>query len=800
MLRIIHRIRFNPAAMKRYTLVLASAMLVFAACSVKEEAPETPEAPAGYKVLSIQASSTSTKTSYAGDVTFSWSAGDQISVLCNDGTNNFWQTFTVDTPSASSTFTATVADNVNIGPAYLAADSPRLAMYPACDNHVYENSWTVKYTIPAERDFRSPDGHKESAIPMIAWGKDDNTFAFANLTGAAKFTFSNVSASHVKFVFTGPGVKMNGTYSLFWDGGINLDDASNVRWNAAVAGSDEEKVLTFYADVENGEVSFYVPYATGEIWAGSKIRLEDADNGTLLYEHNSLKAINITKNRIAVLPTIYVSSGTPGTPVNVNETFTESALNIANPERGMYVMVEYKYHKRTYNDKDATQDELTTNSITSATYEIDDSYDANNRLTMTLFYLHDFVNSDHISSDGIEYVRSVLTNVRIKGKKAIVRFAYNNRHPSKWDQEPTLSQIQNHLQDLTATLSDFEDIIYVVQAGFIGTYGEWYYTTHFGPSSGGVDYTLSNSGTSVSGYENRRAVIDALLAAVPNTRQIALRTPEYKACYFRNSNLSAYEQLSGFGTDAVHRLAFHNDAFLYGNGGSSSYAGDMGTFSYDWHKNMWKDQGAYLINGGEAPYSSKSITGMDGYYKDNVQAAIFDYHYSYLHHDTAYHTGSSSGSSLMKHWHEQGWMDDIVKWLGYRLYLANVTVTGSDSSSGSTLNVSFTLENSGAAPVINVRPMQLVLLHGSTPIVLKADCGDVRLVPPGTVSGSVITPGSKTYSFTVTLPQSISSGDRLALWLPDNAEDLQSRAVYSIRLANNETTWTSDGYNVFYTF
>ena len=51
----------------------------------------------------------------------------------------------------------------------------------------------------------------------------------------------------------------------------------------------------------------------------------------------------------------------------------------------------------------------------------------------------------------------------------------------------------------------------------------------------------------------------------------------------------------------------------------------------------------------------------------------------------------------------------------------------------------------------------------------------------------------------MTLPQDIVAGDKLAVWLPDAAEGLQSRPEYSIRLANSDVAWDS-GYNVIYTF
>ena len=96
---------------------------------------------------------------------------------------------------------------------------------------------------------------------------------------------------------------------------------------------------------------------------------------------------------------------------------------------------------------------------------------------------------------------------------------------------------------------EYKDVIYVVQAGFIGTYGEWFYTSHFGPKKGGVDYSISDSGKidndseGVSKFKKRAEVLDALLKSVPSPIQIALRTPEYKQCYLcyaNNSKVSNY--------------------------------------------------------------------------------------------------------------------------------------------------------------------------------------------------------------------------------------------------------------------
>lgn len=285
-------------------LFIPAILALLASCSqIEKDVPVIPEEesqPTGYKVLTITAQKADdTKTSYAGDVTFSWNVGDKISVVCNDGENNLWQTFTATTAAASSTFTATVPDGVNLGP---LGYEYKVAMYPASENHVFNSTWNLKFNIPAERDFRaSSGGHKESAIPMFAWGTDEDTYAFSNLTGAAKITFTNVPCSQVKMVYTAPGVKLNGTYSLLYDS-IDKADASNVHWNVASAANDSEKTVTYYGDVEGDKVSFYLPYAEGSIWGYSTLQLIDVTTNTVLYNNTHVGNISVHKNQIAVLP------------------------------------------------------------------------------------------------------------------------------------------------------------------------------------------------------------------------------------------------------------------------------------------------------------------------------------------------------------------------------------------------------------------------------------------------------------------------------------------------------------------
>ena len=109
--------------MKRFAFIFAA----FAACfavSCNKEMPEsvtTPTVQDGFKTVTITAdiADADTKTSYDADGKFSWTKGDQISVLASD--DNFY-TFTATETAATSTFTGQIPEDVTLG---------QYALYPA---------------------------------------------------------------------------------------------------------------------------------------------------------------------------------------------------------------------------------------------------------------------------------------------------------------------------------------------------------------------------------------------------------------------------------------------------------------------------------------------------------------------------------------------------------------------------------------------------------------------------------------------------------------------------------------------
>ena len=181
------------------------------------------------------------------------------------------------------------------------------------------------------------------------------------------------------------------------------------------------------------------------------------------------------------------NKGINETPSNLTDvSYSVDFSKFGNPERGFYRHTESQMGKG-----------INLNKSTLEGYR-----KAGNSLILRVFYLKDFRNQE-LSQAALEDFDKDMDVVRQAGVKAIVRFAY-----SQAEKEPDapLTSIQMHMKQLKPLLEKHCDVIATVQAGLIGAWGEWYYTSN----------NLNNAVA-------RRAVIDALLEAVPQRRTVQLQ-------------------------------------------------------------------------------------------------------------------------------------------------------------------------------------------------------------------------------------------------------------------------------------
>ena len=510
----------------------------------------------------------------------------------------------------------------------------------------------------------------------------------------------------------------------------------------------------------------------------------------------------------------------------------EETNYIANPEKGLYKHYDI-YFDQSLADKYPNAIEVKSDGrgypkVSNYTFGFQEG-----TLVLLQFYLIDFRTSN-LNSEALSRIRSIIGNVRTAKKKAIVRFSYSREHgsdltyDSSSPRDASYSQVLNHIGQLKSILQDNEDIIYLLQGGFIGTYGEWYYISV-------PEYVYDDSSVNSNGFHNRKEIITQMLNAVPN-RMVALRTPKFKRLYlnckseYNGYSMNSYESLPypNANGDAHSRLAFYNDVFMH-----DRY--DMqGTYPSSIDKDMWFAQSKCLACGGE---TANNRSTEDYMYDEDPVTWIRNYHMSYLNRRisaTVAENGNVTYSSRLYYkWAEEGKEPAIANALGYRLWMNKFQMSGSYSTGqNSTQNatITFSLRNEGAAPVIYKRPMKLVLMrnnqviqelasttgsclidgaynyiwfttgnanttaHGSS---IDNDLADLRKIPSVTDNNPY-----RYMTCQVRFPKNLQSGDCIALWMPDQSSNLRSTPEYSIRLCNQELgniEW-KNGYNVLYKF
>ena len=295
------------------------------------------------------------------------------------------------------------------------------------------------------------------------------------------------------------------------------------------------------------------------------------------------------------------------------------------------------------------------------------------------------------------------------------------------------------VDQLAPYLTANADVISVVQAGFIGAWGEWYYTRNFG-----------NAGAVTSAdWANRKAVVDKLLSVLPATRAVQLRTPKIKRTLYAGGG----------------RLGHHNDCFLASPDDFGTYENTSVEYPY------LEAETRAVPMGGEtcalnAPRSDcPTATG-----------ELSRFHWTYL--NTDYHQG------VLQSWASQGCLADVTNRLGYRFTLRDGTFPAT-AARGAGLTVRIGLTSDGYAAAVNPRSVTLVLRNTATRAVTRI---------PLTADPRTWLPGAHTVAQTVTVPSSLAPGTyALLLELADPL--LPARPEYSVRTANAGLWEAATGLN-----
>ena len=408
----------------------------------------------------------------------------------------------------------------------------------------------------------------------------------------------------------------------------------------------------------------------------------------------------------------------------ISINYSESDKVISNPERGFSTQI--------------------TSTVTGAL--INSLKQEHITLIQKLYVIPQFNNSE-LSESFLSQMQADLSAAREGGVKLIIRFSYTEEQNGE---DAPLNIILKHIEQITPILQQNYDVIAYMEAGFIGAWGEWYYSSH----------NLNNT-------NDRRTVLFALLDALPEERCVVIRTPDYKRKIFNDNNpIYLTEAFTG---SKKSRTGAHNDCFL-------ANATDFGTYlqnHIEEDKNYLNQDNMFVPQGGETCSPSQ--------YSDCSHALIDlnRIHWSVLNKDY--------NITVLNGWKNSGCFEEIQKNLGYRFVLLNASIFDKVKP-GNEFKCNLEIFNKGYASPYNKKNLELILRNTNTNERYRLLANeDPRYWFSGDTSNVEITSG---------IPSNMPEGTyELLLHLADPVKELYNRPEYAIHLANENLWEKSTGFN-----
>lgn len=425
--------------------------------------------------------------------------------------------------------------------------------------------------------------------------------------------------------------------------------------------------------------------------------------------------------RILLLLMVILNMGFTGNKV---VTYKSSEEIFPNPERGFCTQLSRNY---------------TADLVYSLRAE-------NITVVQRIYVLENFIETA-ISDDYLQSIQNDMNLARKAGVKMVIRFSYTERQTGK---DASLDFIKMHLDQLRPVLAANYDVIDYMEAGLIGAWGEWYYSTN----------KLNNT-------QDRREVLFKILSVLPKERMVVVRTPKYKMDIFNLNETGWITPDSAFAKTYRARTGAHNDCFL-------ASEDDYGTYSQVRIK-----QERYFLNMDNrfVPMGGETCNVFPP--KSECPAAINEMayiHFSILNRDY--------NKKVLGSW---SCMDDVKRRLGYRFRMVNSQIPES-LSPGNTLNIQLNIKNDGFASPYNERRCDIILRNNKDGKQYRISTGDDPRfwLPDSTI----------TLNVQAGIPSDIPAGNyEVLLHLGDPVPELTERPEYSIRFANEGVWEAKTGYN-----
>ncbi len=312
--------------------------------------------------------------------------------------------------------------------------------------------------------------------------------------------------------------------------------------------------------------------------------------------------------------------------------------------------------------------------------------------------------------------------------------------------DASINTIENHIAQLAPTLNQYADVIYEIDAGFIGWFGEWHDSTNQNDTIGRHNRVLTAELDPISGF--------------PGNRHITVRRPAYKMNYLQCATC--------YGSQP--RLGYHNQKF---SDNSTIFIDPQNTYNQSQCQTFYSNDVSFTANGADAAPNGGIVAC------NTALPRMRDYHYTLM---TAY-------PDLISNWQMNcpTSYDEMQRKLGYRFQVLQAT-TPFTAIRGQSYQISVKLKNSGFSKLMNRRAMAAAFNIGSswafssTTLADPNGSDDLRDLRLADTNGIV-------YKANFTVPASFPTGTaQVYLWLPDYAANLQTQPLFSVQVAG--PTWS----------
>lgn len=471
---------------------------------------------------------------------------------------------------------------------------------------------------------------------------------------------------------------------------------------------------------------------------------------------------------------------------------------LLNPERG------FRWENRIGSFKSKWDNKKWLNSIKAS---------RGDGLTMTQAYceLLDYHNMKRIPEKKLKRLEESFAAVRKNGIKLLLCFRYEMNAKDK--KGPTTEIILSHIKQLKPILLRNMDIIAVLQAGFIGLYGEWHRSYH----------RLDRNPAA------QKKILRALLDILPAGRKMVIRYPRHKNTFVKS--VSYRKDLQPITSKEAHsmrpeaRIGFSDHGFMVGKNDAGTFA-PRPSKDYDY----MSQESLFLPMDAEFFWTFSTY----GRRKDDGLEAIkrlWEHHYtlfSYAHNHSRYE-GWQWKKKYNARYSIDEWKSEMIKpeflkennlpfsdnyfkdakgkivprsifeyirdHLAYRLELTKGSYP-KKAISGKSFKAAFNLVNRGFAAPINPRLVYLVLVDKNKIYTLGKAKTDVRKwYPCNPYKRTILAPPYTLKFKTKSFPKVSPGKYKLGIWLPDNSKSLQNDARYAIRFANRDVPWWTGAKN-----